>query len=192
MTSPQKAKGNSWERTIAIYLSELYESSFHRIPNSGAYVGGKNSIRKESLDTNQIKSFKGDIAAPDTWTNFNSECKSYADFPFHQVLAGSCKQLDTWLDQLMSVAEDGDLNILFVKINRKGKFVAVQSKYTWVTDQFMYYTSKNQGDWVIVDFGHFFKHNRDLLKAYSGTTSNNTNIENINITPNNINLDTTS
>jgi hypothetical protein len=175
MTSPQKAKGNSWERTVAMYLSDLYQSSFHRIPNSGAYVGGKNSVRKESLDTNQVKSFKGDIAAPDSWVNFNCECKSYGDFPFHQVLAGSCKQLDAWLEQLMAVADKDDLNILFVKINRKGKFIAVQSRYTWITDQFMYYTSQKHGDWIIVDFDHFFKHNKDLLKTYSGSKTTNSN-----------------
>jgi hypothetical protein len=187
MTSPQKAKGNSWERTIAIYLSDLYGESFIRAPGSGAYIGGKNQSRTQFLHEGQIRNFKGDIVPGESFTKFNAECKSYADFPFHQVLAGSCKQLDTWLDQLMSVAEDNDLNILFVKINRKGKFIAVQSKYTWVTDQFMYYTSANQGDWVLVDFDHFFKHNRDLLKAYSGLTSNNTNI-----TQHNINIDTTS
>ncbi len=191
MTSPQKAKGNSWERTIAIYLSDLYGESFIRAPGSGAYIGGKNQSRTQFLHEGQIRNFKGDIVPGESFTKFNAECKSYADFPFHQVLAGSCKQLDTWLDQLMSVAEDNDLNILFVKINRKGKFVAVQSKYTWVTDQFMYYTSANQGDWVLVDFDHFFKHNRDLLKAYSGLTSNK-HIDNTNITQHNINIDTTS
>lgn len=191
MTSPQKAKGNSWERTIAIYLSDLYGESFIRAPGSGAYIGGKNQSRTQFLHEGQIRNFKGDIVPGESFTKFNAECKSYADFPFHQVLAGSCKQLDTWLDQLMSVADDGDLNILFVKINRKGKFIAVQSKYTWVTDQFMYYTSINQGDWVLVDFDHFFKHNRDLLKAYSGSSSNN-HVVNSNITQNNINLDTTS
>jgi hypothetical protein len=191
MTSPQKAKGNSWERTIAIYLSDLYSESFIRAPGSGAYIGGKNQSRTQFLHEGQIRNFKGDIVPGESFTKFNAECKSYADFPFHQVLAGSCKQLDTWLDQLMSVAEDNDLNILFVKINRKGKFIAVQSKYTWVTDQFMYYTSANQGDWVLVDFDHFFKHNRDLLKAYSGLTSNK-HIDNTNITQHNINIDTTS
>jgi protein tyrosine phosphatase len=74
----------------------------------------------------------------------------------------------------MAVADKDDLNILFVKINRKGKFIAVQSRYTWVTDQFMYYTSKNQGDWIIVDFDHFFNHNKDLLKLYSTPNSQNT------------------
>lgn len=192
MTSPQKAKGNSWEREVAKFLSDLYGESFIRAPGSGAYVGGKNQARTQFLHEGQIRSFKGDIVPGESFTLFNAECKSYLEFPFHQVLAGSCKQLDGWLDQLMSVADANDLNILFVKINRKGKFIAVQSKYTWVTDQFMYYTSQNQGDWVLVDFDHFFKHNRDLLKAYSGSTSSQTPIENINTTPTILTIDTKS
>jgi hypothetical protein len=71
----------------------------------------------------------------------------------------------------MDVAEDDDLNILFMKFNRKGKFVAVQTKYTWVTDQFMYYSSP-LGDWVLIEFEHFFKNNKDLLKTYSGSNTN--------------------
>jgi hypothetical protein len=100
----------------------------------------------------------------------NIECKSYADFPFHLVLTGDCKQLNSWLAQLMDVAEDDDLNLLFMKFNRKGKFVAVQSKLTWITDQFLYYTSPKLGDWLIIEFDHFFKLNKDLVKTYSGTT----------------------
>lgn len=173
MTSPQKAKGSSFEREVANHLTKLYSESFIRAPGSGAYVGGKNQSRKQMLHEGQVRSFKGDIVPGQSFTKFNAECKSYADFPFHQVLAGSCKQLDSWLNQLMDVADEGDLNILFVKINRKGRFVGVQSKYTWVTDQFMYYTSQNHGDWILVDFDHFFSHNKDLLKAYSGSNSNN-------------------
>ena len=173
MTSPQKAKGSSFEREVANHLTKLYSESFIRAPGSGAYVGGKNQSRKQMLHEGQVRSFKGDIVPGQSFTKFNAECKSYADFPFHQVLAGSCKQLDSWLNQLMDVADEGDLNILFVKINRKGRFVGVQSKYTWVTDQFMYYTSQNHGDWILVDFDHFFSYNKDLLKAYSGSNSNN-------------------
>jgi hypothetical protein len=173
MTSRQKAKGNSFERDLAAYLSELYSDRFVRVPNSGAFIGGANAHRKQLLSENQIKSFKGDIIPPDSWTKFNAEAKSYADFPFHQVLTGSCKQLESWLDQLMEVSDEGDLNIVFIKLNRKGKFVVVESKYTWVTDQFMYYTSQNHKDWLIIEFDHFFKHNRDLLKAYSGPSSDN-------------------
>ena len=110
---------------------------------------------------------------------FNAECKSYADFPFHLVLGGECKVLDGWLQQMIDVAEPNDFNVLFMKFNRKGRFVCVQSKYTWVTDQFMYYTSSKLGDWLIIDFDHFFNLNKDLFKAYSGskdTTSNTVTI----------------
>jgi hypothetical protein len=191
MTSPQKAKGNSWEREVAQFLTKLYSESFIRAPGSGAYIGGKNQTRTQFLHEGQVRNFKGDIVPGESFAKFNAECKSYGDFPFHQVLAGSCKQLDTWLDQLMSVADADDLNILFVKINRKGKFVALQTKYTWVTDQFMYYTSKTQGDWIIVDFTHFFDYNKDLLKAYSGPSSESTS-NSLNLQTNTYTIDTTS
>jgi len=170
MPSPQKAKGNSFEREVAVYLSQTYNESFIRAPGSGAYVGGKNQSRKEFLHEGQIRSFKGDIVPGLSFSRFNAECKSYADFPFHQVLAGSCKVLDGWLDQMMDVSEEKDVNILFMKFNRKGKFVAVQTTMTWVTDNFLYYTSHKHKDWLIIEFDHFFKLNKDLLKAYSGKT----------------------
>lgn len=170
MPSPQKAKGSSFEREVAQFLSELYGESFIRAPNSGAYVGGKNQSRKQFLHEGQIRSFKGDIVPGQSFTQLNCECKSYKDFPFHLVLSGDCKVLDGWLEQLLSVADEGDLSILFMKFNRKGRFVVVPSKYTWVADQFLLYTSKAHGDWVIVDFDHYFRLNKDTFKAYSGST----------------------
>lgn len=167
MPSPQKQKGSSWEREVARYLSEIYQESFIRAPGSGAYVGGKNKQRTQILHEGQIRSFKGDIVPGQNFPKFNAECKSYADFPFHLVLTGDCKVLDSWLDQMMDVAEPDDLNILFMKFNRKGKFVCVQTCLTWVTDQFLYYTSKNHQDWIIIEWNHFFKLNKDLLKGYS-------------------------
>ena len=179
MPNPQKQKGNSFEREVATYLSGLYQESFIRAPGSGAYVGGKNQVRTQILHEGQIRSFKGDIVPGQSFNKMNAECKSYADFPFHLVLTGHCKVLDGWLQQMMDVAEPSDFNVLFMKFNRKGRFVCVQSKYTWVTDQFMYYTSSKLGDWLIIDFDHFFKLNKDLFKAYSGskdTTSNTVTI----------------
>jgi len=165
--SKSKNKGNSFERELATFLSTTYGDSFVRAAHSGAYIGGTNTHRKEYLTENQIKSFKGDIIPPDTWNKFNAEAKSYADFPFHLILTGECKVLDGWLAQLMDVADPGDLNILFMKFNRKGKYVCVQSKLTWIADNFTYYTSQKQGDWMIFEFDSFFLHNTDLLKAYS-------------------------
>lgn len=174
MPSPSKAKGSSFEREVASYLSKLYNESFIRAPGSGAYVGGKNQARKEYLHEGQIRSFKGDIVPGLNFPKFNAECKSYADFPFHLVLSGECKLLDSWLDQLMAVSEKDDVNVLFMKFNRKGKFIAVQSSLTWGSDNFMYYTSKSQGDWIIIEFNHFFNLNRDLLKSYSSGISSDT------------------
>lgn len=170
MPSPQKQKGSSFEREIAQFLSKTYNESFIRAPGSGAYVGGKNQSRKQFLHEGQIRSFKGDIVPGQSFKNFNAECKSYKDFPFHLVLAGDCKILNGWIDQMMDVADTNDLNILFMKFNRKGKFVCIQSKYTWVTDQFLYYSSTNHGDWLIIEFDHFWKNNINLVKTYSIST----------------------
>jgi|APFre7841882654_1041346.scaffolds.fasta_scaffold10836_5 hypothetical protein len=170
MPSPSKAKGSGFEREVARFLSDLYGESFIRVPNSGAYIGGKNKERKQVLHEGQVRSFKGDIIPGQSFSKLNTECKSYADFPFHLVLAGECKVLDGWLDQMMEVAEPDDLNVLFMKFNRKGRFVVVQSKYTWVTDHFLYYTSAKHKDWIILEFDNFFKFNKDIFAAYSGAT----------------------
>ena len=182
MPSPQKAKGSGFEREIAKYLSEKYSESFIRAPGSGAYIGGKNQSRTQILHEGQIRSFKGDIVPGQTFTKMNVECKFYADFPFHLLLSGECKVIDGWLEQLMDVADPDDCNILFMKFNRKGRYIAVQSKLTWVTDNFLYYTSPKQGDWIIMEFDSFFLNNSTLLKAYSGsqdTTSKQTVTKNI-------------
>jgi Holliday junction resolvase len=176
MTSPQKAKGSGFEREVAKFLSDIYGESFIRAPGSGAYVGGKNQSRTEFLHEGQIRSFKGDIVPGQSFSKMNIECKFYADFPFHLVLTGECKQLNTWIEQLMDVAEEGDVNLLFMKFNRKGRYVAVQCGATWKTDNFMYYSSSKLGDWLIIEFNDFFKHNRDLLKLYSGQTDTTSTI----------------
>ena len=170
MPSPQKAKGSSFEREVATYLSKLYNESFIRAPGSGAYVGGKNQSRKEFLHEGQIRSFKGDIVPGETFKKFNAECKSYADFPFHLLLTGECKVLDGWIKQLMDVAEVDDCNVIFMKFNRKGKYVVVESKFTWVADNFIHYRSETKGEWIIMEFEHFFELNHALFKTYSGST----------------------
>lgn len=178
MPSPQKAKGSGYEREIAKYLSEKYGESFIRAPGSGAYVGGKNQTRKEVLHEGQIRTFKGDVVPGHSFKHMNIECKFYADFPFHLLLTGECKVLDGWLDQLLDVADPDDVNILFMKFNRKGRYIAVQSKLTWVSDNFLYYTSKKYGDWLIFEFDSFFNLNTELLKTYStGSTDTKSNSE---------------
>lgn len=169
MPSTSKNKGSSFEREIAKFLTDLYGESFIRAPGSGAYIGGKNQSRTQVLHEGQIRSFKGDIVPGLSFPKFNAECKSYADFPFHLLMSGECKVLDAWINQLMDVAETNDCSVLYMKFNRKGKFVAVQSKFTWIADNFIHYNSEITGEWIIMEFDHFFKLNKDLLKIYSSS-----------------------
>ena len=167
MPSPSKSKGNSWEREVAKFLSDLYGESFVRVPNSGAYIGGANTARKQILHEGQIRSFKGDIIPGQSFPKFNCECKSYGDFPFHQLFQGECKQLNTWIDQLLDVADVGDFNILFMKFNRKGKFIVIDFDTNSDTPLFVEYHmlyEYNGKRWAIMDFDRFWKLNSDWVR----------------------------
>jgi Holliday junction resolvase len=168
MPSPSKNKGNAWERDVAKQLTELYGETFIRAPGSGAYVGGSNNARKQYLHEGQIRSFKGDIIPGQSFPKFNAECKSYKDFPFHQLFTGPVKQLDTWLDQLMDAADPGDFNILIMKFNRKGKFVVFNfdenRTHPMFVDRHLLYENK-YGRWAIMDYDKFWDLNIDSVKT---------------------------
>lgn len=166
--SKSKNKGKSWERDVANDLTGLYGETFIRVPHSGAYIGGKNQFRKEFLHEGQIRSMKGDITPPLTWTKFNCECKSYADFPFHQLYSGEIKIFESWLDQLHDAADPGDFNILIMKFNRKGKFIAVAQPWADIALQnYSVYSSKKYGIWYIFDYDMFWANHKDKVKQLS-------------------------
>ena len=168
MTSPSKAKGNSFERQTADFLTNLYGEKFIRAPGSGAYVGGKNTHRKQMLHEGQIRNFKGDIVPGQSFPKMNAECKSYKEFPFHQLFSGEVKLLESWIDQCMDVADEGDFNIIFMKFNRKGTYVAIQAQPNQ-TDLFFTrhfnYASKKHSHWFIMDHDLFFELNANTVKA---------------------------
>lgn len=168
MSSPQKNKGSSWEREVAKFLSAQFNESFIRSPGSGALIGGTNQFRKQVLDSSQVKNYKGDIVPGESFGRFNAECKNYGSFPFHQVIQGNCKQLDLWLSQLMSVADEDDVNILLMKVTRVGKFVAVEEKLEWdKTISHLKYTSNKFNNWLIYNFDTFWQHNSKIFHSYS-------------------------
>ena len=125
MSNKSKNKGKSWERDVCNFLSDLYRQSFIRVPNSGAFVGGKNEFRKETLSTEQIKLMRGDIVPPLNYPYFVAECKNYADFPFHQMVHNnSIRLLDEWIGQVKHDCNNkNDFWMLFIKITRKGQYV---------------------------------------------------------------------
>jgi Holliday junction resolvase len=181
MTSPSKNKGNSFEREIAQFLTGLYGETFIRAPGSGAYVGGSNSRRKEVLHEGQIRSFKGDIVPGQSFPRLNAECKSYADLPFHQLFSGNVKQLDSWIVQCLDASDAGDANIIFMKFNRKGRYILFQIATTDTTSRdtsqdikdttstlsftnHFIYQSPGKGTWVLMSQDKFFELNAAQFK----------------------------
>jgi hypothetical protein len=187
MSSKSKIKGSSFEREVAKYLSDLYGESFIRnISGSGAYVGGKNFHRKATLTDSQILSARGDIHCPESFSQLNIECKSYANFAWHQLFDES-KQLESWIEQLMTVSDVDSLNMLCFKITRQGRYIAVPARVSIIhhqrqrTGMFMdinhvCYTTRVHGVWYIYPFEPFLKSYRDtvaLLSSKNQTENSN-------------------
>jgi len=165
--SKQKQKGSSWERDFAKFLSTTYDESFIRnISGSGAYVGGKNFHRTAKLTEDQIRHTRGDVSVPESFAKLNIECKNYADFSWHLLFDGN-KQLDGWIEQLMCVATEGDVNLLAIKVTRRGTYIVVESKLDWDTGCNHMKYSNTHGKWLIYSFDEFFKLNTDKVKELS-------------------------
>lgn len=164
MPSKSKSKGNAWELEVSKFLTETYGETFIRIPSSGAFVGGKNAIRKTTLGGAQIQSKKGDIHPPESWKHWNLECKSYADFPFHQLWYSDVKILDAWIQQQHDVEDEGDLNLILIKISRKDKWVVFPQNLGFVVDRSLLYKG-----WYFASWDDFWTkdQNRELVKKLS-------------------------
>mgnify|MGYP001552965512 CR=1 FL=1 len=160
MPSPQKTKGKSYENDVAGFLTETYGDRFMRVPTSGAYLGGANYDRRLTMTEGQIRSFKGDIIPPDDWNHFNCEAKFYKEFKWHLLYEGN-KLFDSWLEEVEATADNGDVNLIFMKFNRIGQYMAYQSHEGYCVDSYTAYSSS----WHITSHGNFWNdHNRDLIR----------------------------
>ena len=86
MTSPQKAKGNNFERDVAKHLSTVFGLNFTRVPTSGAMTGGMNAAVLERLSGSQKLLLEGDLIPPDELYNMKIECKTRKTFSFLRCL----------------------------------------------------------------------------------------------------------
>lgn len=174
MTSKAKSKGNSWEREICKFLGEQLGGNWMRVPNSGAYVGGKNASRKVQLDDGQIRMVKGDIIAPEFLPKMNLEAKNYKDIAFHQIINGNCKQLNDWLEQTETPAEPGDLSLTIFKITRKGSWVAFREslKEKFQLESYVFYKKTPTDAFIVTDYESFILANRDKLLELGANGTN--------------------
>jgi hypothetical protein len=180
VASKSKNKGKGFEREVCKILGEIYEDSFIRVPNSGAFVGGVNAARKSTLTENQIQVSKGDIIPPTEWIHFNCECKNYADFPFHHLLQDKAiPLLEMWLEQTLDAHDENDLDILFMKFDRKGIYFAFPQaiKGTFNLKSNIDYHSEKYGSWTLT-FWDDFKSNTNNIQKIKEYSIKGTNIAN--------------
>jgi hypothetical protein len=156
-------KGKTFEREVAKYFSTTYDDYFIRVPRSGAYVGGKNAARKESMTEGQIRSSKGDIIPPDHWTTFNCECKWYKDFSFHLLFSGEYALADDWIREVRESQEPNDLNLILIKINYKGQYVMYEDNTPMVVEPKINYKG-----WYFCSWDKFWtESNTELVRQLS-------------------------
>lgn len=175
MPSPQKQKGNSWEREVSQILSAIYGVNFMRAPGSGAFIGGTNSHRKQILSEGQIRTFKGDIIPGSGFELLNIECKSYKDFAFHQILSGTTnKQLEIWIEQAMEVADTSDFTVLFMKFSRQGTYIATPAQETLLLPPHgTHYNTQRHGTWFFSDLKTFMELNKNIIMELSRPSQTN-------------------
>ena len=161
--SKSKQKGKGWERDVCLYLSDLYNESFIRVPGSGAFIGGTNQFRKDYLSEEQIKLSRGDIIPPVKYPFFLAECKNYADFPFHQLISKhKVPLLDSWIEQVEGDSEEEDTWLLFIKITRKGTYVL----YPISNKLFSLERGVRYRQYWFCEMQYFFHHYKDTCLAY--------------------------
>ena len=160
MSRKSKIKGKSWERDVANFLTKLYNEPFLRVPNSGAFVGGYNIYRTQTMTEQQVNSFKGDIIPGPSFKHLVIECKNYGDFPFHKLVFGQeIRQLDEWIKQVQGSCEVGDKWLLCVKVTHKSCFVV------WDFDQIQCPSDGEYKDYQFAEYNNFWDENSSEVKA---------------------------
>lgn len=160
MANKNKNKGKSFERQICGILSNFFGINFQRVPNSGAFIGGKNSVRYDVLTEEQRLLADGDIIVPQELNHISMECKSYKDFSFNGLFLGKNALLDGWIEQSSNTKKPKWL--LFFKINNKGIFVVYDiSKFPPQMQKENYHIYQNK--YVIQDINEFLNKNKNRI-----------------------------
>ena len=159
MSNYNKNKGKSYERALAKKLTSIFKLNFERIPNSGAFVGGKNNFRANKLTNSQLLLCSGDIIVPDELSHVDFECKFYKEFAFSSLF-DNCEQLNNWLEQAKNTTKP--LWFLCIKINHKGEFIVFDKKHTQLysnQENFMVY----KNTYIFVKADNFIEINKEKI-----------------------------
>ncbi len=124
-----KNKGSTFERKVAKILTEAFGLPFQRTQGSGAYTGGKNAVRKATLDSRQVGVARGDIIPPEELANLVIECKhlqAFNSIPM-SVFSGKWRPLDEAIKQVTKDADrGGDIPIVIFQGNATMTMCAIR------------------------------------------------------------------
>ena len=113
---------------VSKHLSEVFGLPFQRVPNSGAFVGGKNAFRAELMSEEQKLLADGDIIVPKELAHVSFECKFYKDFSWNKLFSNKGEShLNSWIKQSNETTKR--FWFIIFKINRQGSFVCFPQYY---------------------------------------------------------------
>lgn len=127
MANRNKNLGKACEREICAILTEGTGKNWMRVPNSGSFIGQKNSTRMKDMSNNQILLARGDVIPPDEYKHIIIEVKHRKNFSFNKLYDGGT-DLDKWIAQASVDHSLSDSKIMLVvfKIPLRGCYVAVE------------------------------------------------------------------
>jgi hypothetical protein len=169
MSNASKNKGKSFERDVAKFLGDVFGLNFERVPNSGAFIGGKNNFRADKLTDEQKLLMDGDIIMPKALSHVSVECKSYKDFRWSLLYYKDGVQiLNKWIDQSSNTSK----TIWFIcfKINNMGCFTVFDSsigfeEYCTKFPNTRYFY--NDKVYTVTSMNNFFNFNKEGILNYN-------------------------
>jgi hypothetical protein len=69
------------------------------------------------------------------------------------------------MSQTLEAADPGDVSIIFMKFNRKGRYTAFKLPADFKTYRHLDYTDTQGNEWRITGFEDFFELNKDSFKS---------------------------
>jgi Holliday junction resolvase len=165
MGNPAKNKGKGFEREVADLFGKVTGLHWQRVPNSGAFIGGKNVGRIQQMSSSQVLLTRGDIIPPDEFKGICIECKFHKDFAFHQLFEKSI-ELEAWIEQCLVDynVSGGKAFFVIFKVNRKGMFVCTK-KSQFDNLNGLDYIYKNEAYRLCKFDAEWLKLNLDKLKT---------------------------
>lgn len=167
MSNANKEKGKTYERSVAKHLSRVFGLNFERVPNSGAFIGGKNIVRGNKLTKEQIDMFEGDIITPVELDHLRLECKWHKDISWPQFFSPSGEaKLNGWIDQ--SSQGTRPFWFLLFKINRAGEYIVFPSSMARILkmpESWLFYHPIDTPGYVVVKMDGFFEMNTERILA---------------------------